>query len=52
MQIKSAMTKTFFTQPLIVIFPQNGIGSNRNYYRIYFDFLPHLNQITRKGNIF
>lgn len=31
---------------------KKAIGPNRNYYRIYFDFIPRLIQITRKGNIF
>ncbi len=31
---------------------KKAISPNRNYYRIYFDFVPHLIQITRKGTIF
>lgn len=31
---------------------KKAIGPNRNYYRIYFDSIPRLIQITRKGNIF
>ena len=31
---------------------KKAIGPNRNYYRIYFDFIPRLIQITRKGNLF
>ena len=31
---------------------KKAIGPNRHYSRIYFDFIPRLIQITRKGNIF
>ena len=47
-----AMRTGKFGYTLIVHLASNLIGPNRNYYRIYFDFIPRLIQITRKGNIF
>ena len=47
-----AMRTEKFGYTLIVHLASNPIGPNRNYYRIYFDFIPRLIQITRKGNIF
>ena len=47
-----AMRTEKFGYTLIVHLASNPIGPNRNYYRIYFDFLPYVIQFARKGNIF
>ena len=47
----SKMCLVFFLIPYCNIL-QKAIGSNRNYYRIYLSFLPRLDQIIYKGNIF
>lgn len=47
--------KSTGTKPLpypYCIIPQNTRWSKSKHYRVYFDFLPHIFQISRKGNIY